>query len=216
MTIEKSIDDKKKVAAVLLDLSKAFDNASHEKILDKCASIGIRGMGLNWLKSYLHERKFYIQIGDNKSENKSIGKGVPQGGLLSPMLFNIYLSDYERTIESRCIQYADDTTNLLEDDSELMLDEEIIRNYESSRKYFYENDLSLNQSKTEIIKFQKSERSSIRIMSSKTIISSKLKFLGLNINASLAENDHVSTYSTLGTQRQLIVLRIVSQSHGMS
>ena len=77
---------------VLLDLSKAFDSLDHGILLTKLQSLGLSHSALEWFRSYLSERSQYVRIGSEVSDLKHIAYGVPQGSILGPALFNIYLN----------------------------------------------------------------------------------------------------------------------------
>ena len=86
--------DKKKISAlILLDLSKAFDSINHDKRLHKLSSVGASAAVVNWFKSYLTGRVQRVRIGSTLSDPLLITHGVPQGTILSPLLFCIYLND---------------------------------------------------------------------------------------------------------------------------
>jgi len=97
--------------AVLADYSKAFDTVAYETVLKKMHSIGFSKDYLRWLISYLTGRQQFVQIDDNVLDYVNISFGVPQGSILGPVLFNIYVNDLSDNLDSiKSYQYADDTT----------------------------------------------------------------------------------------------------------
>ena len=97
--------------AVLADFSKAFDTVAYETVLKKMHSIGFSKDYLRWLISYLTGRQRFVQIDDNVSDYVNVSFGVPQGSILGPVLFNIYVNDLSDNLDSiKSYQYADGTT----------------------------------------------------------------------------------------------------------
>ena len=140
--------------SVLIDLKSAFDTVNHSILLSKLELYGIRGHPLNWFKSYLCERKFFVSLSGSSSPDKTVNIGIPQGSILGPLLFIIYNNELPKVsnILSTTL-FADDTnfsiTSNSYDTMIFTLNEELdkIENWTAA------NRLTINTSKTELMIF---------------------------------------------------------------
>jgi hypothetical protein len=104
------MDEKKITAMVLIDLSKAFDSISHDTLLYKLKCLGTSQQATNWFEDYLTNRQQATRIGSSLSDYLYITHGVPQGSILGPMLFGLYMNDLPSVIKHcRIESYVDDT-----------------------------------------------------------------------------------------------------------
>ena len=93
---------------ILIDLQKAFDTIDHDLILQKLYAIGFSKHTVNWFQSYLSSRSFLVNLG-NFSQPASVSCGIPQGSILGPLLFLIYVNDMSQAVKRGLFLYADDT-----------------------------------------------------------------------------------------------------------
>ena len=108
--LSSALDNSLHTVGLFLDLSKAFDTIDHNILINKLHRYGVRGVALNWFESYLSDRKQYVVWQNTKSSLASIRCGVPQGSILGPLLFLIYINDicnYSKILSF--ILFADDT-----------------------------------------------------------------------------------------------------------
>jgi len=154
--VSNALEKKHHVIAVFCDLRKAFDTVDHSILFKKLQKMGIQGAELNWFQSYLSDRKQFVCINGNNSAMKMIKIGVPQGSILGPLLFLIYINDLPFASLLYSLLFADDTTLLASgpDINELFN----FVNVELSKvTYFFRlNKLALHPNKTNYIVFSNS------------------------------------------------------------
>ncbi len=151
----KALDDGKEVRAVFCDISKAFDRVWHRGLIIKLSSMGVTDNLLSWFKSYLSDRKQRVVYSNASSEWSNVNAGVPQGSILGPLLFLIYINDIVQTINSKIRLFADDTSLyiIVDDPSEsaTKLNEDINTIHQWSQNWL----VTFNPSKTESMIFSK-------------------------------------------------------------
>jgi hypothetical protein len=106
---------KKLTLAVFCDLSKAFDVISHKILLRKLNNYGLRGIINTWFQNYLADRTQYVEIEGSRSTSRQLQCGVPQGSILGPLLYLIYVNDISKSSNSHILSFADDTTMYVSD-----------------------------------------------------------------------------------------------------
>ena len=152
--IQPAFTEKMFSICIFADFSKAFDTVDHATLLQKLEDYGIRGPVLAYLKSYLTNRKQYINANNSSSEHMNISYGVPQGSVLGPLFFNIYANEISYLqLNMDVVQYADDTV-LMCSGSDLT---ELVDKANNALQVFYDwccfNKLALNINKTQYIIF---------------------------------------------------------------
>ena len=190
--------EKSNPLGVFLDLSKAFDTLEHSILLSKLEHYGVRGIPYLWFSSYLSNRQQYTLINSSSSSVKNVTYGVPQGSILGPLLFIIYINDViNSTSQGHFLLFADDTsiifsTNQWENPNSVL-------EVQMSKvcDWFNSNKLSINESKTSFMQFRTSNRQILPSITMKIngIDISKVehfKFLGVTISETLSWNKHIN------------------------
>ena len=158
--IRNTIDKGNYGCGVFIDLKKAFDTVNHSILLKKLEHYGIRGIALDWFCSYLSNRKQYVSVNGHISETLQIRCGVPQGSVLGPLLFLIYINDLPSV--SKCLTFylfADDTDIYFEASDLFTLQKVINRELRHAKKWLDANKLALNVDKTNFVIFTLMQKS---------------------------------------------------------
>ena len=199
--IKESIDGGKYGCGIFIDLRKAFDTVNHKILLKKLDHYGIRGIANNWFNSYLTERYQYVYLNGESSEKKAITCGVPQGSVLGPLLFLIYINDLPNI--SKVLDFylfADDTNLYCEDDCLKKLESKINKELKNLYLWLSVNRLALNMDKTNFVifhPFNKPLKLNVTIkINNKAICEKKsIKYLGVFIDSTLSWKEHISCIS---------------------
>lgn len=147
-----SIDKGYILGTVFLDLSKAFDLVNHEIMVTKLRIYGVSSKAINWFKSYLVNRSQCTYLNGVLSSSRRIACGVPQGSILGPLLFLIYINDIDLTLEyCSADMYADDTTFYASDTSTINLNNKLQRDMEKVSAWCDRNKMAINTTKTKVL-----------------------------------------------------------------
>ena len=190
-----SIDNGDSTIGVFIDLSKAFDTIDHTLLIKKLENFGIRGIVLEWLKSYLSDRKQYVKLNTSTSDLLPLVCGVPQGSVLGPILFILYVNDICNVSNIlKLILFADDTNLFISGRDLPSLCHIITNELTKMYKWFNVNKLSLNVSKTNFMVFSnKKVNQELNILINNMRIEQveNTKFLGVQIDNKLNWKAHI-------------------------
>lgn len=202
-----SLDKQQYVLGIFADLSKAFDCVDHNLLLTKLEAYGVRGVPLKMFESYLHNRLqvTLIRHSDSRgrlteyiSQQNPITIGVPQGSILGPLLFIIFINDFPLIIKKgEVVMFADDTNILVSDRDRTDLISNTNSTVNELSNWFQVNKLVLNTTKSTILQFTLSERTIqkdeiVPIGNKKLEILNAVRFLGLEIDKNLSWYTHTN------------------------
>ena len=226
-----AINKKKHSLAIFCDLKKAFDCCDHTILLSKLEKYGIRGSELLWFKSYLTDRKQFVALNSKSSLLTEVLLGVPQGSILGPLLFLLYINDLPLASKLFALLFADDTTLLASSKSVESLVEFVNIELKKICDFFRTNKLMLHLDKTKILFFSNTSNGEgvqilcnynnddllnpdqIKLLSpvSGNDDMPAVKFLGVFFDANLSFKYHVSCVKTK-LSKALYVLRMVKKN----
>ena len=193
------MDEGKATGILAIDLSKAFDAIDHTILIKKLQNIGINGHLLTFIQEYLKNRIQCVKYMDKLSVQETITHGVPQGSILGPILFMIYMNDLNEAVEScKILSYADDTTLYFSSKHASNIQVAINNDIVKLEKWFLENKMKLNENKTEFMLVQPQSKenrfSKIHITIKSRLIkhSETLKILGITINSKMKWDTHIN------------------------
>ena len=158
-TISSALDHGDIAVGIFLDLSKAFDTVNHNILFDKLEHYGIRGLALKWVKSYFSNRLQFVDFSGHVSSRFNISCGVPQGSILGPLFFLLYINDIVNASTAlQLILFADDTNVFLSGKDPEYLVNQLNIELNKLSVWFRVNKLSLNLKKTKFIVFKPNQK----------------------------------------------------------
>ena len=182
--------------AIFLDLAKAFDSINHQTLLDKLEHYGVRGDVHSLFKSYLENRKQCVSYKDVSSTFLPITTGVPQGSVLGPFLFLVYINDLPLCSKINTTLYADDTVLICSDKNINSLNLKTNEEPEKINLWFLSNKLSLNLSKTKYMlilnkPMLNTGSFSVKIGNTAIAAANSIKYLGVLFDDKLNWDKHI-------------------------
>ena len=200
--ILEAMNAKKITIMVLLDLSKAFDSIDHGKILKKLQALGVSHSAIEWFRSYLSDRRQFVRIDTEVSNMSVISHGVPQGSILGPALFSIYLNDLPSIPDFSSLEsYVDDSKLFLSfpvADVSLVI-EQINEDLLKIASWCCHNSLLINPDKTKLLLFgthqmlkRLPEDFHVTLLGKSITPASSARDLGLQLDPTLTYNEHIT------------------------
>ena len=186
-------------AVILLDMSKAFDSIDHTLLLVRLQDVGASPLALQWFSSYLTALNQVITIGTASSERLHVARGVPQGSILGPLLFSIYMNDLPSVPQHCSVQcYVDNTKLLLffrlQDQSHIVA--EINQDLTRIRNWCFNNQLLLNPDKTKVCGSKHgvsmTRNFKLSFLGKQLTPVDAARDLGVTLDTSLSSDDHVT------------------------
>ena len=196
----KSLEKGEYILGIFLDFSKAFDTVDHSILITKLNHYGIRGIALDWFVSYLNNRKQFVTYNGVRSSMKTVKCGVPQGSILGPILFLLYINDLASICKKTLpFLFADDTNLFICGDNPDEMVSDLNSELEDISSWLKTNKLSLNVKKTHYMLFSSKRNRKdilpIKIDNNEIEEVEHTKFLGVFIDNKLNWKKHISYIS---------------------
>ena len=206
----KAVDQGKEVRVVFLDISKAFDKVWHKGLLYKLQRCGIGGVLLDWFSSYLSDRQQRVVINGENSAWGQIKAGVPQGSVLGPLLFLIYINDITQVVKHSCIRlFADDTCLFIEVDNRMQTAKKVEWDLSSIEKWAKNWLVTFSPQKTKSLTISNKRDAHLnpplKFMDSYIDEVSDHKYLGLTLSNNLKFDPHIDSVCLKARQRLSII-----------
>lgn len=212
--IRKALDHGHFSCGTFIDLKKAFDTVDHQILLSKLEHYGVRGVSKQWFASYLSDRKQFVSIDNINSLSDLIAHGVPQGSVLGPLLFLIFINDLPSAIShSAVFLFADDTGLLYSDSNLQVIENKVNSDLSLLSSWLKSNMIALNTTKTEVVLFRDPRKPldhSIQLVLDgyNLSFSSYVNYLGLRLDEHLSFKAHIDFLSTKLSKSNGIIAKL--------
>ena len=182
------------VGMVLIDLQKAFDTVDHSILIDKLSAIGVTSP---WFSSYLSNRRQCVEVNGVRSDFLPVTCGVPQGSILGPQLFLLYINDMITSVDCKLSLYADDSALLFSHKDSDVISDRLSKELSNCKRWLVDNKLSLHVGKTECLLFGTKRKlgkvGDFQVFCDGTAVDrvTNVKYLGVQLDSNLGGTEHI-------------------------
>lgn len=213
-TLAKSLNNREQTDSILLDFSKAFDKVCHRKLLLKLEHYGIRGALLTWIQDFLSNRSQCVAVRGTLSRRIAVTSGVPQGSVLGPLLFLVYINDMPLHVDSSIALFADDAylykvIKCLKDTEELQQDLDKLVLWEKNWSMQFHPDKCYV---LRVTNKRKIVENTYKIHNQELKVVEKAKYLGVTISRNLSWKHHVSNIVAKANSTRIFLQRNLSMT----
>lgn len=207
---------------VLLDIEKAFDTVWHNGLVHKMMLFNFPIYITKLIKSFLTNRTFQVKLKNEESTERMIPAGVPQGSVLSPTLYSIYLSDFKKSTNTEIAFYADDTALITNGKSTNTILKKLSKGLQDINRYYFKWKIKLNPTKTQIIVFPfnlspKRKATIDFIFDGENIpISNCIKYLGAHLDKKLLFRKHIDEACIKSLNRMRMVYPLINKKSSLN
>lgn len=194
-----NFENKLITSAIFLDIAKAFDSVNHQILLKKLECYGIRGLPHSLMQSYLSDRYQYTLVDGQRSSLLPISCGVPQGSVLGPFLFSIFLNDLPKVTCMEVTLFADDACFNFAHHNSNILEQQVNQELEKISTWFQDNKLTLNVEKTNFMLIHRRNQPielNLKLNGIKITQKDQIKYLGIFIDEKLNWKPHINSCIT--------------------
>lgn len=212
--IKKEIDEGNYCGMILLDLQKAFDTVNHDILLNKLMAMGFNKASIQWIQSYLGGRDQVVDVSGTLSKPLSLSCGVPQGSILGPLFFLLYINDMKAACDCNLLLYADDSALVVSHHNKDEVERTLSSELQKVSIWLAENKLSLHLGKTESIlfgscvKLRRSPGLNIKVGNTEILSKDTVSYLGCVLDSKMTGEGMATRVITKLNQKIKFLARI--------